>query len=94
METLIEAIRVAVQSDVTEEAKRPCWTILSALKAKQGEPLVPPTEPTTRRGGTPPEPSPPIRLASRRRRFQYWPGLYFRPVRAEVQRTESLQRAS
>lgn len=94
METPIETIRVAVQSDATEEAKHPCWTILSALKAKQGEPLVPPTKVTTGRVGTPPESSWPIPLASRRRRFRYWPGLAFCPVRAEVQRTESSQRAS
>lgn len=49
METLIETIRVAVQSDATDEAKHQgalaCRTILTALEAKAGEPLVPPTEP-------------------------------------------------
>ena len=49
METLIETIRAAVQSDSTDEAKHQgalaCRTILTALEAKAGEPLVPPTEP-------------------------------------------------
>lgn len=48
METLIETIRVAVQSDATDEAKHQgalaCRTILTALEAKAGEPLVPPTD--------------------------------------------------
>src|SRR5688572_33423780 len=47
METLIESIRVAVQSDATDDAKHQgalaCRTILTALEAKAGEPLVPPT---------------------------------------------------
>ena len=51
METLIEAIRVAVQSDATDEAKHQgalaCRTILTALEAKAGEPLVPPTQAPT-----------------------------------------------
>lgn len=49
METLIETIRVAVQSDASEEAKHQgalaCRTILTALDAKPGEPLVPPRDP-------------------------------------------------
>lgn len=51
METLIEAIRVAVQSDATDDAKHQgalaCRTILTALEAKAGEPLVPPTQAPT-----------------------------------------------
>lgn len=51
METLIEAIRVAVQSDATDEAKQQgalaCRTILTALEAKAGEPLVPSTQAPT-----------------------------------------------
>ena len=51
METLIEAIRVAVQSDATDEAKHQgaiaCRTILTALEAKAGEPLVTPTQALT-----------------------------------------------
>lgn len=50
METLIETIRVAVQSDATDEAKHQgalaCRTILTALEAKAGEPLVPSTDPS------------------------------------------------
>ena len=45
METLIETIRVAVQGDATDDAKQQganaCRTILTALEAKAGEPLVP-----------------------------------------------------
>ena len=51
METLIEAIRVAVQSDATDEAKHQgalaCRTILTALETKAGEPLVAPTQAPT-----------------------------------------------
>ena len=54
METLIETIRVAVQSDATDEAKHQgalaCRTILTALEAKAGEPLLPAADP----GAAPP----------------------------------------
>lgn len=62
METLFEAIRVALLPDATHEAKHQgalaCRTILSALEAKEGEALAPPTEAPT--GPTPPPPAPVI----------------------------------
>jgi hypothetical protein len=51
MENLIETIRIAVQSDATDDAKHQgahaCRTILIALEAKAGEPLVLPTQAPT-----------------------------------------------
>src|SRR5687767_11949535 len=68
METLIESIRVAVQRDATDEAKHQgalaCRTILTALEAKAGEPLVTPTQaptdaPPAAQGNQTPMPAPP-----------------------------------
>jgi hypothetical protein len=58
METMIEAIRVAVQSDASDDAKHQgalaCRAILTVLEAKPGEPLGAPSDaPTT-------TPQPPI----------------------------------
>ncbi len=51
METMIEAIRVAVQSDASDEAKHQgalaCRAILTALEAKPGEPLGAPSDAST-----------------------------------------------
>jgi hypothetical protein len=48
MDDLIGAIRVACATDATDEAKQcgaqACRTILAALDAKEGEPLVPATQ--------------------------------------------------
>lgn len=62
METLIEAIRVALLSDATDEARHQgalaCRTILTALEAKKGEPLVsPPVEAPTAQPPTEPAPA-------------------------------------
>lgn len=47
METLLEAIRVAVSADASDEAKaagaNACRTILTALEAKPGEPMQMPS---------------------------------------------------
>ena len=55
METLIEAIHVALQPDATDEAKHQgalaCRTILTALETREGEPRAAPKE-----GPTAPEP--------------------------------------
>lgn len=62
METLIEAIRVALLPDATDEAKHQgalaCRTILTALDTKEGEPLAAQAEPTA--VPPPPAPSPAI----------------------------------
>jgi hypothetical protein len=54
METLIEAIRVAVLSDASDEAKHQgalaCRTILTALEAKPGESLAPTDAPEVATG--------------------------------------------
>lgn len=51
METMIEAIRVAVQGDASDEAKHQgalaCRAILTALDAKPGEPLGAPSDAST-----------------------------------------------
>ncbi len=51
METLIEAIRVALRPDATDEAKHQgalaCRTILTALETKEGDPLAAPKEAPT-----------------------------------------------
>jgi hypothetical protein len=48
METLIEAIRVALLPDATDDAKHQgalaCRTILTALETKEGEPLAKPSD--------------------------------------------------
>lgn len=50
MESLLDTIRVAVSADATNEAKAlgasACRTILAALEAKPGEPLVTTTQAT------------------------------------------------
>ena len=51
METMIEAIRVAVQGDASDDAKHQgvlaCRVILTALEAKPGEPLGAPSDAST-----------------------------------------------
>ena len=59
MDTLIEAIRVALLPDATDEAKHQgalaCRTILTALDTKKGEPIAASTEsPTPSPPPTPP----------------------------------------
>ena len=64
METLIETIRVAVQSDATDEAKHQgalaCRAILTALEAKVGEPLVTPTDLSAAPSVPVAQPAPPV----------------------------------